>query len=86
METQNSRTMRDGVWPVAANNAEDAETSAASPSTEQPAEKPTAAKRLTEKDIVGLKYFDQLRPLFQRWHHDGCQRDKAGNRALHFDQ
>ena len=78
--------MRDGVWPVAANNAEDAETSAASPSTEQPAEKPTAAKRLTEKDIVGLKYFDQLLPLFQRWHHDGCQRDKAGNRDLHYDQ
>ncbi len=82
MDILNSRKMRDGLLPVAANISADAEPSAESPSTEQP----TAEKRLTEKDIVGLKYFDQLLPLFQRLHHDGCQRDKAGNRALHFDQ
>ena len=73
--------------PVPLNNAVVAEppaeqSSAAPPSIEQP----SAEKRLTEKDIVGLKYFDQLLPLFQRLHHDGCQRDKAGNRELHFDQ
>ena len=44
------------------------------------------AQRLTEKDIVGLKYFDQLLPLFQRLHEEGCARDKAGNRVLHYDQ
>ena len=44
------------------------------------------AQRLTEKDIVGLKYFDQLIPLFQRLHEEGCARDKAGNRVLHYDQ
>jgi hypothetical protein len=42
--------------------------------------------RVTEKDIVGLKYFDQLLPLFARLREDGCARDKAGNRVLHYDQ
>jgi hypothetical protein len=37
-------------------------------------------------DITGLKYFDQLGPLLARLHDDGCGRDKAGNRELHFDQ
>ena len=39
-----------------------------------------------EQDITGLKYFDKLLPLFERLHEVGCQRDKAGNRELHFDQ
>ena len=42
--------------------------------------------RLTEKNIVGLKYFDQLLPLFERLHDEGCVRDKPGNRVLHYDQ
>ncbi len=44
------------------------------------------AKKITERDITGLKYFDQLAPLLQRLHDDGCARDRAGNRQLHFDQ
>jgi hypothetical protein len=39
-----------------------------------------------EEDITGLKYFDKLLPLFKPLHEVGCQRDKAGNRRLHFDQ
>jgi hypothetical protein len=39
-----------------------------------------------EKDIQSLKYFDKLLPLLERLHEVGCQRDKAGNRELHFDQ
>jgi len=39
-----------------------------------------------EKDVQGLKYFDKLLPLLERLHEVGCQRDKAGNRELHFDQ
>jgi len=39
-----------------------------------------------EKDIGGLKYFDKLSPLLARLHDAGCERDKAGNRRLHFDQ
>jgi len=39
-----------------------------------------------EQDITGLKYFDKLLPLFKRLHEVGCERDKADNRQLHFDQ
>ena len=35
--------------------------------------------------IQGLKYLDRLLPLFDRLHDVGCQRDRAGNRKLHFD-
>jgi len=47
---------------------------------------PTEKPRLTEKDITGLKYFDQIAPLLQRLHDDACDRDTAGNRILHYDQ
>lgn len=43
-------------------------------------------KEITAPEIQGLKYFDQLAPLLARLHDDGCVRDKAGNRELHFDQ
>jgi hypothetical protein len=43
-------------------------------------------KKVREEDVVGLKYFDRLGPLLARLHDDGCERDKSGNRELHFDQ
>lgn len=43
-------------------------------------------KKITERDVTGLKYFARLLPLFERLHEVGCQRDKAGNRQLHMDQ
>jgi len=43
-------------------------------------------EEIREKDITGLKYFDRLAPLLKRLHDVGCQRDKAGNRELHYDQ
>jgi hypothetical protein len=43
-------------------------------------------KKVRERDITGLKYFDQLAPLLERLHEVGCERDKAGNRKLHYDQ
>ena len=43
-------------------------------------------REVTEADIQGLKYFDKLAPLLKRLHDDGCQRDRAGNRTLHYDQ
>ena len=43
-------------------------------------------ERITEADVSGLKYFDHLAPLLERLHDVGCQRDRAGNRQLHFDQ
>src|SRR5271165_5686734 len=42
--------------------------------------------KIQEKDVRGLKYFDQLAPLLERLHDSGCKRDIAGNRSLHFDQ
>src|ERR1700724_600492 len=45
-----------------------------------------AGEPIREKDIIGLKYFDKLKPLLERLHHDGCQRDSAHNRDLHYDQ
>jgi hypothetical protein len=43
-------------------------------------------RKIQESDITGLKFFDKLAPLLKRLHADGCQRDRAGNRQLHFDQ
>jgi hypothetical protein len=42
--------------------------------------------KIKSSDITGLKYFDQLAPLLQRLHNEGCERDTAGNRKLHYDQ
>jgi hypothetical protein len=33
-----------------------------------------------------LKYLERLVPVLDRLHDVGCQRDRAGNRSLHFDQ
>ena len=41
---------------------------------------------IESKDSTGLKYFDKLAPLLARLHEEGCGRDRAGNRVLHFDQ
>jgi hypothetical protein len=43
-------------------------------------------KKVRDEDVTGLKYFHKLRPMLDRLHEVGCQRDKAGNRQLHFDQ
>jgi hypothetical protein len=43
-------------------------------------------KPLKCRDIQGLKYLDRLLPLLDQLHEVGCQRDKAGNRSLHYDQ
>ena len=43
-------------------------------------------KKVEEKDLTGLKYFDKLAPLLARLHEVGCERDLAKNRDLHFDE
>lgn len=43
-------------------------------------------RAIEERDVTGLKYFDKLAPLLQQLHDDGCQRDRADNRRLHYDQ
>lgn len=39
-----------------------------------------------ERDLQGFKYFRILQPFLDRLHGNGTQRDRAGNRQLHFDQ
>ncbi len=41
---------------------------------------------IKNKDVKGLKYLDLVAPLLERLHKDGCTRDTAGNRKLHYDQ
>ncbi len=41
---------------------------------------------LKDSDLSGFKYFDELAPRFETLHEFGCERDKAGNRTLHYDQ
>jgi hypothetical protein len=36
--------------------------------------------------VTGLKYFEKRKPLLERLHEVGCERDKAGNRELHYDE
>ena len=43
-------------------------------------------EQVREQDVTGLKYFSKLVPLLERLHEIGGQRDRAGNRDLHFDQ
>jgi hypothetical protein len=42
----------------------------------------TKRREITEKDVVGLKYFSRLTPVLTRLHPCGCVRDKAENRTL----
>ena len=41
---------------------------------------------VTEGDLQGFKYFRILQPLLDRLHSNASERDRAGNRQLHFDQ
>ena len=45
--------------------------------------KHTTRRQLTH--ITGLKYVDQLAPLLEQLRDDACERDKAGNRELRFE-
>jgi hypothetical protein len=42
--------------------------------------------RVRERDVGGMKHLQKLLPLLDRLHDVGCERDRAGNRKLHFDQ
>jgi Transposase DDE domain len=63
---------RDGLWQRA--DAYDAGMAA----------RPRATVK--ERDLQGFKYFQILQPFLDRLHSDATQRDRAGNRRLHFDQ
>lgn len=44
------------------------------------------AKRVSDADLTGLKYLKRISSLLKRLQPVGCERDKAGNRNLFFDQ
>ena len=41
---------------------------------------------ITDDQLQGFKYFKKLRRLLDRLHDHATQRDRAGNRVLHYDQ
>ena len=41
---------------------------------------------IAERDVTGLKHFTSIRKLLRRLHKVGCERDRAGNRELHYDE
>lgn len=43
-------------------------------------------KKVAAREITGLKLLDPLMKSLQRLHDEGCARDRAGNRNLHFDE
>jgi hypothetical protein len=47
---------------------------------------PPRKDAIEEKDLCGFKHFKLLMPVLGKLHEDGCRRDKAGNRVLHYDQ
>ena len=42
--------------------------------------------KIREKDLHGFKHFKLLLPVLDSLHDNACQRDRAGNRILHYDQ
>lgn len=45
----------------------------------------TPHKQITADDLTGFKRLRRVRELLSYLHEVGCERDKAGNRELHFD-
>lgn len=42
--------------------------------------------KIKEQDLKGFKHFKMLNSILERLHDTACQRDRAGNRRLHYDQ
>ncbi len=43
-------------------------------------------KKIEESDLKGFKHFKLLNRILERLHDTACERDRAGNRKLHYDQ
>ena len=42
--------------------------------------------KIREEQLQGFKHFKLLVPVLENLHRHACERDKAGNRKLHYDQ
>ena len=43
-------------------------------------------RKIDERDLAGFRDFKSLKPLLERLHDVGAERDTAGNRKLHMDE
>ena len=43
-------------------------------------------QKIKEKDLHGFKHFKLLMLVLEELHDHACERDKAGNPRLHYDQ
>ncbi len=43
-------------------------------------------KKIEERDLKGFKHFKLLNSILERLHDTACERDRAGNRTLHYNQ
>ena len=41
---------------------------------------------IQEEDVHGFKYYRLMQPILSKLHDEGCSRDRAHNRKLHYDQ
>jgi hypothetical protein len=62
------------------------EAAAAEPDRAASGAQPAGPEELGCKPFQGFKYFKKFLPLLQPLHLAGCDRDKAANRTLHYDQ
>jgi hypothetical protein len=85
LEQSKKRKRQTPVAKVAA--ADDTETAGElQPDEEKRSSGPKPKPKIKDSDLSGFKYFDELAPRFESLHEFGCERDKAGNRRLHYDQ
>jgi len=66
--------------------AQNSTTKDTKPQPSKPGPKRPPKQKIRDRDIANLKYLEKLLPLLDRLHDDGCVRDTAGNRELHYDQ
>jgi hypothetical protein len=43
-------------------------------------------EKIQEKDLRGFKYLELILPLLEKLHDHACERDRAHNRKLHYDE
>ena len=76
--------LRDGGLGEGARHTSFAQTASIAHTTCEMARK--RKPKIKEEDLHSFKHFKLLLPLLDRLHDHACQRDRAGNRKLHYDQ
>jgi hypothetical protein len=69
-----------------AERAENADSAATAQDPPAPRRGRKKRRDVTAADVGGMKFFERLLPLLEPLQDVACERDKAGNRDLHYDQ